>query len=132
MNVTLWIIQLLLAFVFLMAGGMKLARPKEKLIKTLTTLENFSQIVIWTIGTVEVLGAIGVILPALTGILPWLTPLAAVGLALTMIGAAMAHLQHDETSRLVINVVIFLLALFIAYGRFSDVHLIANIGLKMN
>lgn len=60
----------------------------------------------------------GLILPAATGSLPWLTPLAAVGLALTMVGAAIAHLRRGEYSHIIVNVVLFGLAVFVAYGRF--------------
>jgi uncharacterized membrane protein len=70
------------------------------------------------IGTVEVLGAIGVVLPALTGVLPWLTPLAALGLAATMVGAILTHLRLGERSAVVPPMVLLILAAFVAYGRF--------------
>ena len=66
----------------------------------------------------ELLGAIGVVLPILTGVLPWLTPLAAVGLALTMLGAAITHLRRNEYPNIIVNVIIFTLAIFVVYGRF--------------
>jgi hypothetical protein len=66
----------------------------------------------------EVLGAIGLIVPLLTGILPWLTPLAAIGLVLTMLGAMATHLRRGENQMLAVNLVL-LLAAFVAYGRFA-------------
>jgi len=63
------------------------------------------------------LGAIGLVLPALTGILPWLTPLAALGLVLLMIGAAFTHLRRKEYGNIAINAVLLVLAAFVVYGR---------------
>ncbi len=119
MNIVLWIVQGLLALVFLMAGGMKLMQPKEKMAEKMAWVEDFSQGTIRGIGALEVLGAIGLILPPLTGILPILAPVAAVGLVLTMIGAAMTHMRRDgETQMIMMNGILLLLALFVAYGRF--------------
>ena len=117
MSIALWVGQILLAIVFLMVGGMKTTQSKEKLDES-GFAENFSLSTVRLIGVLEVLGAIGIVLPALTGILPWLTPLAAVGFALTMIGAAITHLQRSEYSNITVNVIIFALAVFVAYGRF--------------
>lgn len=118
MNTALWIVQGLLAVLFLMAGIMKIFQPKEKLAERMEWMEDVSQGQIRTIGVLEILGAIGLILPAVTGILPWLTPLAALGLALTMVVAGWVHLRRKEYSNIVVNVVLLLLSLFVAYGRF--------------
>jgi uncharacterized protein YjeT (DUF2065 family) len=64
------------------------------------------------------LGAIGIVLPELRGILPSLTPLAAAGLVLTMIGAALTHLRRAEYGAIAVNAVLLILAAFVAYGRF--------------
>ena len=72
-----------------------------------------------TIGLLEVLGAIGLILPAVLGIAPLLTPLAAVGLVLTMIGAIYAHVRYDETERLAVPIVVLALAVFVAVEGFG-------------
>jgi uncharacterized membrane protein YphA (DoxX/SURF4 family) len=96
MGIALWVVQVLLAAAFLVSGATKLSQPKEKLVKTLAWVEDFSQPTVRTIGVLEVLGAIGIVLPALTGILPWMTPLGALGLVLTMIGAALTHLRRAE------------------------------------
>ncbi len=119
MNITLWVLQGLLALVFLMAGLMKATQSREKLASQMGWVEDFSQGQIRAIGILEVLGALGLLLPALTGILPTLTPLAAAGLSLTMVGAFLAHLRREnETQKMIGNVVLFALALFVAYGRF--------------
>jgi uncharacterized membrane protein len=118
MGVALWVTQGLLAVAFLMAGATKLAQPKEKLAKNMAWVEDFSQSAVRLIGAVEVLGAIGVVLPALTGILSWLTPLAALGLAVTMVGAILTHLRRGERSALVPPVVLLVPAAFVVYGRF--------------
>ena len=81
-------------------------------------VEDFSQETVRPIGTLEVLGAIGLMLPALTGILTWLTPLAAAGLVLLMIGAALTHLRRIEYRNIAVNAVLLILAAFVAYGRF--------------
>ena len=70
------------------------------------------------IGALEVLGAIGLVLPALTGVLPWLTPLAALGLVATMVGAILTHLRRNENSAIAVPVVLLVIAAFVAYGRF--------------
>ena len=118
MGIALWVVQVLLAAVFLVSGATKLARPKEKLVKKWAWVEDFSQPTVLIIGALEVLGAIGIVLPALTGILPWLTPLAALGLVLTMIGAALTHLRRAEYGGIAVTAVLLILAAFVAYGRF--------------
>ena len=118
MNIALWIVQGLLAAAFLMAGLMKASQPKEKLAENMAWVNDFSASQVRAIGIVEILGAIGLILPAATGILPILTPLAAVGLVVTMLGAASTHLRRGESQMIAVNFVLLLLAAFVAYGRF--------------
>jgi uncharacterized membrane protein YphA (DoxX/SURF4 family) len=118
MNITLWIIQGLLAVAFVMAGGMKATQPKDKLKANMGWVEDFAPTTVKLIGVLEVLAGIGLILPQVTGILPWLTPLAGAGLVLTMIGAAITHARRGEFSSIGVNVVLLLLAAFVAYGRF--------------
>lgn len=119
MNTALWIVQILLALAFGMAGFMKATQPKEKLAKQMGWVNDFAANTVKGIGALEILAAIGLILPMLTGILPILTPLAAVGLILTMIGAAVTHLRRKETPMIAINAVLLVLAAFVAYGRFT-------------
>jgi uncharacterized membrane protein len=118
MGIALWVAQGLLAVAFLVAGATKLAQPKEKLAKNMAWVEDFSQPAVRLIGAVEVLGAIGIVLPALTGILSWLAPLAALGLAATMAGAVLTHLRRGERSAVVPPGVLLVLAAFVVYGRF--------------
>ncbi len=118
MGIALWVIQGLLAVAFLGAGASKLSQPKEKLLKNMAWVEDFSQPAVRLIGTAEALGAIGVVVPALTGIVPWLTPLAALGLVLLMVGAALTHLRRKEYSNIAINAALLVLATLVAYGRF--------------
>jgi uncharacterized membrane protein YphA (DoxX/SURF4 family) len=117
MGIAVWVAQVLLAVVFLGAGATKLMQPKEKLAKNMGWVEDFSQPTVRLIGALEVLGAIGVVLPALTGILPWLTPLAALGLVLLMAGAVYTHLRREEGSAVVPPAVLLLLAALVAVGR---------------
>lgn len=118
MNIVLWVVQILLALAFLMAGSMKASQPIEKLRKNMAWTAHTSPGTVRLVGTLELLGALGLILPAITHILPWLTPIAAIGLALTMIGAAILHIRLKEFSVLGVPLILFLLALFIVYGRF--------------
>lgn len=118
MNIALWVAQIVLAVLFGMAGFMKATQPKEKLADRMKWVEDFSPGTIRVIGILEVLAAIGLILPAVTGILPVLTPLAAAGLALTMIGAIIVHLRRGEYMGILVNVLLLALSVFVAYGRF--------------
>jgi len=121
MNIALWIIQVLLALAFAGSGISKLMQPYEKLAERMGYVKDFSPGAIRGIGVLEVLGAIGVILPALTGILPWLTPTAGIGLGLVMLGAMATHLRRKEYPMIVGNLVLLALAAFVAYGRFVAV-----------
>lgn len=118
MNIAPWIVQILLALAFLMAGTLKATQPIEKLAARMTWVQSVRSWMVRLIGILEILGAIGLILPAVTGIWSWLTPVAAIGLVLTMIGAMVLHSSRREFSGLGVNVVLLLLALFIVYGRF--------------
>ena len=112
MNVALWIIQILLALLFLFAGGVKLIMPVEKLAGPVPVPGLFLRF----IGVCEVLGGLGLILPGLLRIRPSLTPLAAAGLVIIMIGAAALTLTTGDVMA-VVPLVTGLLAVFVAYGR---------------
>jgi uncharacterized membrane protein YphA (DoxX/SURF4 family) len=123
MNIALWIVQGLLAVVFLMAGFMKVSKSKDELKESggerMAWVEDLTDQNIRLIGILELLASIGLVLPQLTGILPWLTPLAAVGLVLTMIGAITLHVRRGDGPQAIgMNIVLLLLAAFVAYGRF--------------
>ena len=121
MNVVLWIVAGVLAAAFLAAGLMKLAQPKEKLVESgMGWAGDFSPGVVKAIGALEVLGALGLILPAVFDTATVLVPLAAVGLALIMAGAIVVHARRKETPMVATNLVLLVLALFVAWGRFGD------------
>lgn len=121
-NTALWIAQWVLGAAFLMAGAMKAFQPKEKLEPQMGWVEDFSDSQVRGIGFVEIAGALGLVLPWLLDIAPVLTPLAATGLVVTMIGAAVVHVRRNEVvPNVVVNVVLGALAAFIAIGRFGDV-----------
>jgi hypothetical protein len=113
MNRVLWAIQAVLALLFVFAGGMKLVLPLEQLAGPVAVPGAFLRF----IGVAELLGGIGLILPALLRIRPWLTPLAAIGLVIIMIGATAITISSGAVSAGLIPFVIGLLAAFVAYGR---------------
>jgi hypothetical protein len=113
MNYALWIVQGLLALLFLFAGGMKLVLPLEKLAGPIPLPGLFLRF----IGVAEVLGALGLILPGLLRIRPGLTPLAAAGLVIIMIGATGLGLAVGDVATTLIPLAVGLFAAFVAYGR---------------
>jgi uncharacterized membrane protein len=119
MNIALWIVQGLLAVVFALAGVTKSTRPKDKLVERLPWVEDFSPNTVRFIGIIELAAGLGLILPAVTGIAPILTPLAAAGLAVVMVLAAITHIRRKELSGVAFNAVLFALAVFVAWGRFG-------------
>ena len=119
MNTVLWIVQIVLAVAFALAGIGKLTQPKEKMQERMGWVEDYSASTVKLIGAAELLAAIGLVLPAATGILPWLTPLAALGLVVIMVLAIPVHLRRHETQMVVVNVVLALLAAFVAWQRFG-------------
>lgn len=120
MNAALWVVQIVLAFMFLMAGAMKMMKSKDELHEKMGWVEDFSESTIKGIGGLEVLGAIGLILPAVTGIATILVPLAATGLAITMILAAVVHFRRGEMPNVAVTVMLLVLSVFVAWGRFGD------------
>ena len=119
LNIILWIAQVLLAGMFLMSGFMKVAQPIEELAKMLPWASQVPEGLVRFIGISEVLGGLGLLLPAALRIKPQLTAWAAVGLALVMLFAAGFHAFRGETSAIGMNVILALVALFIAWGRFK-------------
>jgi uncharacterized membrane protein YphA (DoxX/SURF4 family) len=120
MNLALWIVAVVLAVAFAGSGLMKLFVPKDKLVTSgQGWAQDFSPSSIRLIGTAEILGAIGLILPAALHMAPILVPLAAVGLVLTMVGASVVHARRKEVPMIAINTALLVLALFVAWGRFG-------------
>jgi uncharacterized membrane protein YphA (DoxX/SURF4 family) len=123
MNVALWTVAGVLAVVFLVSGTSKLFLPKEKLVGALGELskwaEDFSPRALKAIGVLELLGAIGLILPAVLNIAPILVPLAASGAVLLFAGAAITRLRRGERATIAGDLVYLALAAFVASGRFG-------------
>ena len=122
MNIALWIVQVLLGGMFLMAGVMK-AFQYERAKASLFWVKDVPRGLVTFIGISELLGGLGLLLPAITGILPWLTPLAGAGLALVMVLAIGFHASRREAQAIGFNAVLLVLAAFVAYGRFMVVPL---------
>ena len=121
MNLALWIIAGLLAALFLVSGATKLFVPKEKLatIRGGGWTGDASVGFVKALGALEVLAAVGLILPAAVHIAPVLVPLAAVGLVLLMVGAMITHLRRHEAMFALVNLVYLAVAAFVAWGRFG-------------
>ncbi|MBL7899698.1 MAG: DoxX family protein [Crocinitomicaceae bacterium] len=118
LHIGLWVVQILLALAFGMAGFMKLTAPLDQLAASgMSFVTEYSSGMVKFIGATELLAALGLILPAALRILPVLTPLAAVGLAVVMVLAANYHISHSEP--FIPNIVFLVLALFVAWGRFK-------------
>jgi uncharacterized membrane protein YphA (DoxX/SURF4 family) len=119
-NNVLWIIAVLLAVAFLASGVLKLIRTPEQLAASgLGWATDFSPGMVKLIGALEVLAAIGLVLPALLDIAPVLVPLAALGLVLIMIGAAIVHGRRKEYPMIAGNAVLLILAAIVVWGRFG-------------
>ena len=118
MNIALWIVAGVLAAMFLLAGGMKAVTPKEKLTVPMEWAKNWSPSQIKALGVAEILGAIGLILPRALNIAPVLTPLAATGLAITMIGAVIVHTRMKDYKGIGMPSVLLVLSIVVAAGRF--------------
>ena len=122
MNTTLWILQGVLAAAMAMAGAMKVSQGKAGLSTDpkMAWVEDFTDTQVRSIGATEVAGALGLILPWAFDIARALTPIAAVGLAVTMAGAVVTHLRRGETAAVVAPLVLGAIAVIIAVGRFSN------------
>lgn len=117
-NIGLWVAQILLAAMFLMAGATKLMSGSAELVAMgMGWAENAPFLLIKFIGLAEVAGALGLILPSATRIMPYLTKLAAAGLAVIMVLAAGVHIFRGEFEVVPVNLVLFALAAFVIWGR---------------
>lgn len=122
MNLALWIVAGLLAAVYLFSGGGKLIMPKEKISAMAASgrwVDDFSSGGVKAIGVLEVLAAVGLILPTLLDIAPVLVPLAALGLVLIMVGAVFVRIRRHEFKYMVADLIYLALATFVAWGRFG-------------
>jgi uncharacterized membrane protein YphA (DoxX/SURF4 family) len=116
MNLILWIVQILLALAFLVSGITKVIRSSDRLKEG---IPEFHPRMIRLIALAEILGALGLILPGLTGIATFLTPVAAAGLAIIMVGAVVTHARRGEGKSAVVNLVLLAFALVVVVGRFA-------------
>ncbi|MEV7192582.1 DoxX family protein [Streptomyces sp. NPDC093510] len=120
MNIALWIVASVLGAACLAGGAMKVAQPTEKLAASgFGWVEDFSGNTVKTIGALEMLAGVGLILPAVLDIAPVMVPVAALGLAALMIGAAITHLRRQEIEGIVVNAVLLGVSLFVVWGRFG-------------
>lgn len=118
MNILLWIVQILLALLFLFAGGTKLVIPYDKLMEMGSpNAVVLPALFIKFIGVVEVLGGLGLVLPGLLRIKKGLTPLAAIGLTIVMVGAVIITIAGDGIKLAITPIIVLLLCVFVAYGR---------------
>lgn len=117
MNIALWVIAVLLALAFLLSGVMKAFRPLESLKQRMTWVSDVPPWLVRFIGVAEILAAIGLILPAVTGIQQWLVAAAAGGLVVVMLSAVVLHGGRKEWQNIGGNVVLLLLAVFVVLGR---------------
>jgi putative oxidoreductase len=118
LHISLWILQVLLAGVYLMAGFMKATQLITQLSQTLPWVAEYPEALVRFIGVAEIAGGAGLILPAILRIRPSLVPLAATGLALIQIFAALFHVSRGELAMLGANSILLIIAIFIAWGRF--------------
>lgn len=120
MNIVLWVVQALLSLAFAGAGANKAFNAeKAKAMPQMKWMKDVSDPLLRFIGLSEIAGALGLILPLLTGILPWLTPLAAALLGVVMVLASIFHVQRKEYGNVAANLVLLALAAFVAWGRWS-------------
>jgi hypothetical protein len=117
LHLALWVAQGLLAAAFFGAGVMKTTAPLEQLRAAMPWVNGAMGHLVRFIGTAELLGAVGLVLPAATRVKPWLTPLAALGLAVVMVLASLTHVARGEFPMLGVNAVLGGLAAFVAWGR---------------
>ena len=122
MNVVLWILQVLLGGMMLMAGAMKLMRGKDQLAEDprMGWVEDYSESTVRGIGAAETAAGIGLILPWWLDIAPILTPLAALGVVAVQVGAFLTHRRRGETQMLAANATLAIVGLIVAIGRFGD------------
>lgn len=118
MNILLWIAQGIAGAMFILAGAMKSTQPLEKLSGQMSWINDFSTGMVRFVGISELLGGIGLVLPWATGIVPVLTPLSGAALAVVMIAAAIYHVRKKEMKAIGMNIFLFALTVFVAYGRF--------------
>ncbi|KOX11327.1 DoxX family protein [Nocardiopsis sp. NRRL B-16309] len=121
MDLALWIVAGLLAAAYVFGGAGKLVVPKERIAafgRSARWVEDWSPGGVKAIGALEVLGGLGLVLPAVLGVAPVLVPLAALGLAMVMVGAALTRVRRREFDLMAVDLGYLVLLLFVVWGRF--------------
>ena len=126
MKIALWAVQVLLALFSLAAGVNHGIRPLSEAVQTSPWIAALAPALVRFIGFAELAAALGLVLPAATRILPWLTPVAAAGLALIMLLAIPFHISRGEANIIGLHIVVSALALFVAWGRFRRAPIVAR------
>ncbi len=116
-NTLLWLLQLVLALAFAAFGLLMLTRPRETLLRTVPWVEDYPQTAVKAIGAFEVLGAIGIVVPAALGVATGIVPVAAIGLALVALGATVTHLLRSEQRAAIPPAALLAAAVLVAVGR---------------
>jgi uncharacterized membrane protein YphA (DoxX/SURF4 family) len=111
-----WVFSIVLATVFIITGVVKVFRY-EKSRDLLTWVKDVPRVLAQAIGVAEILGGLGLILPAITGIYPWLTPVAALALAVLMLFAAVLHIRRGEKAEAYLDMLLLIILAFVAYVR---------------
>jgi uncharacterized membrane protein YphA (DoxX/SURF4 family) len=114
MNIVLWVLQVLLALAFLAHGWLFLSPPADIVEQMNASMPRWFQLFL---GVAEVLAGIGLILPGVTGIKPWLVPAAAFGIMIVLLSATIFHVFRNENSSALVTLIMLILATFVAYGR---------------
>jgi putative oxidoreductase len=123
LHITLWVLQVLIGLFFVMAGYSHAMAPFDQVVQQAVWMKDVPRALSLFIGYAEIAGGLGLILPAATRIAPWLTPPAALGIAIIMILAIPFHIMRGETSVIWMHTLIAALALFIAWGRWKKVRI---------
>jgi uncharacterized membrane protein len=118
-NAVLWLLQIVLALAFLALGLLMVTRSRERLLRVAGWVEDFPEWVVTTTGVLELLGAVGVVLPGVLGVAGVLVPVAALGLVVLLIGAIVTHLLRGEQDEVGVPVALLIAAAVVAAGRLS-------------
>ena len=119
MSALLWVLQIVLALAFLPLGVLMVRRSRARLVGVAPWVEDFPEQVVTAIGVLEVLGALGVVLPGVVGVWTVLVPVSATGLGILMIGAIVEHLTRREVDRIAAPAALLVAATAVAIGRFG-------------
>lgn len=126
LHIGLWVLQILLAFMFLMAGASKFFTSLEAQRTSMEWAKHASNAVIYIAGLAEILGGLGLILPSLLRIMPWLTSIAALGLAIVMLIATALNISIGESKAIMPTILIAGITLFVAWGRYKKAPIAAK------